>query len=213
MSHVMYCSEWVMSRIWLSHVTHCNKCVMSHIWMSQVTPMNRSCRAWQWKVATRGAQSSRGGAPWFCRVLQCVAVCLQWVAVCCSVMQCVALCCSVLQCVAVCYSVLQCVASCCSVLQCAAVCCSVLQCVAVCCREGHGEAIMSHIWMRHFTHMNESCHTYECDMSHIWMSRIVRVGDQVRLELWWRKTVNESCHTLLWLNRLTHKKGSSHTCE
>ena len=37
------------------------------------------------------------------------------------------------QCVAVCCSVLQCVVVCCSVLQCVAVCCSVLQCVAVCC--------------------------------------------------------------------------------
>ena len=76
---------------------------------------------------------------------------LQFVAVCCSVLQCVecvAVCCSVLQCVAVCCSVLQCVAcvccgcsawyassvaACCNVLQCVAVCCSVLQCVAVCC--------------------------------------------------------------------------------
>jgi len=42
---------------------------------------------------------------------------------------CVAACCNVaieLQCVAVCCSVLQCVAVCCSVLQCVAVCCSVL---------------------------------------------------------------------------------------
>jgi len=43
------------------------------------------------------------------------AVCLQGVAVCCSVLQCVAVCCSVLQRVAVCCSVLQCVAVCCSV--------------------------------------------------------------------------------------------------
>ena len=58
---------------------------------------------------------------------------MQYVAVCCSVLQCAAVCCSVLQCVAVCCSVLQCVAECCSVLQCVAVCCSVLQCVALCC--------------------------------------------------------------------------------
>ena len=75
------------------------------------------------------------------------------------------------------------------------------------------QSCASHMQMSQVTHMNESCHTYECDMSHIWMSGIVRVGDQVRLELLWRKTVNESCYTLLWLNRLTHKKGSSHTCE
>jgi len=78
---------------------------------------------------------------------------LQFVAVCCSVLQCVAIflqfsgglsslsfphphlyrliyvavCCSALQCVAVCCSVLQCVAVCCSVLQCDAVCCNVMQ--------------------------------------------------------------------------------------
>ena len=52
-------------------------------------------------------------------------------------MQYVAVCCSVLQCVAACYSVLQCVAVCCGVLQCVAVCCSVLQCVAVRCSALH----------------------------------------------------------------------------
>ena len=54
----------------------------------------------------------------------------QYVAVCCSVLQCVAVCCSALLCVAVCCIVLQCVAVCCSVFQCVPVCCSVLQCVA-----------------------------------------------------------------------------------
>ena len=49
-----------------------------------------------------------------CRVLQCVAVCLQRVAECCSVLQCV---CSVLQSVAVCCSVSQCVAVCGASLQ------------------------------------------------------------------------------------------------
>ena len=48
---------------------------------------------------------------------------LEWVAVCCSELQCVTVRCSMLQCVAVC----------CSVLQCGAVWCSVLQCVAVSC--------------------------------------------------------------------------------
>jgi len=86
----------------------------------------------------------------FVRVLQYVAVCcsvlecdtvhcnvLQCIAVCCGVLQCdvmcCSVCCSVLQCVAVCCGVLQCDVMCCSVLQCVAVCCSVLQCVAVCC--------------------------------------------------------------------------------
>ena len=65
----------------------------------------------------------------------------QYVAVCCSVLQCVAVCYSAVQsvimCCTVCCSVLQCVAACCSVLHtfilsCTG-CCSVLQCVAVCC--------------------------------------------------------------------------------
>jgi len=29
------------------------------------------------------------------------------------------------------------------------------------------EFVMSHMWMRHVTHMKESCHTYEWVMSHI----------------------------------------------
>jgi len=59
----------------------------------------------------------------------------QYVAVCCSVLQCVAVCYSAVQ------SVIMCCTVCCSVLQCVThsfilrctVCCSVLQCVAVCC--------------------------------------------------------------------------------
>jgi len=44
---------------------------------------------------------------------------------------------------------------------------------------------MSHIWMSHVTHMNESCHTYEWVMSHIWMSLVTHM--------------NESCHTYEWV--------------
>jgi len=77
-------------------------------------------------------------------MLQCVAVCWQCVAVCCSVLQCFEICWSVLakvmavtffkesaalQCVA--GTVLQCVSMCCSVLQRVAACCSVLQRVVV----------------------------------------------------------------------------------
>jgi len=71
-------------------------------------------------------------------VLQCVAVLpntdtasslpMQYVGVCCGVLQCVAECCSVLQCVAMYWSRLKCVGVSWSVLACVAVCCSVLQC-------------------------------------------------------------------------------------
>ena len=41
---------------------------------------------------------------------------------------------------------------------------------------------ISHIWMRHVTHMNESYHTYDWVMSRSWMSHITRM--------------NESCYTV-----------------
>ena len=94
---------------------------------------------------------------------------LQFVAVCCSALQCVAVwysvllgvavcckCCSIflwssqiasrrraalLQCAEVCCIALQCVAVCCSVFQCVAVCCSALQGVAVCCSVLQGVAV------------------------------------------------------------------------
>ena len=67
-------------------------------------------------------------------LLSYVQVCVCVLSVLCHVVwaQFVAVCCSVLQCVAVCCSVLQYVAVCCSVLQCVAVCCSVLQCTVSC---------------------------------------------------------------------------------
>jgi len=43
------------------------------------------------------------------------------------------------------------------------------------------EWVMSHTWMSHVTHMNESCHTHEWVMSHTWMSHVTHM--------------NESCHT------------------
>jgi len=57
-----------------------------------------------------------------------------------------------------------------------------------------------HIWMRHVTHMNASCHTYEWAMSHIWMSHVTHM--------------NESCHTYecvmshIWMRRVTHRNAS-----
>jgi len=41
---------------------------------------------------------------------------------------------------------------------------------------------MSHTWMSHVTHMDESCHTHGWVMSHTWMSHVTHM--------------DESCHTL-----------------
>jgi len=45
--------------------------------------------------------------------------------------------------------------------------------------------VMSHIWMSHATHMNESCHTNVWVMSNIWMSHATHM--------------NESCRTYEWV--------------
>jgi len=34
------------------------------------------------------------------------------------------------------------------------------------------ERVMSQIWMRHVTHVDETCHTYERVMSHMWISHV-----------------------------------------
>ena len=44
---------------------------------------------------------------------------------------------------------------------------------------------MSHIWMNHIAHVNESRHTYERVMSHTWMRHVTHT--------------DESCHTYEWV--------------
>jgi len=46
----------------------------------------------------------------------------------------------------------------------------------------YGQWVMSHMWMSHVTHVNESCHTYEWVMSHTWMlhTRARIYGQRVR---------------------------------
>jgi len=62
---------------------------------------------------------------------------------------------------------------------------------------------MSHVWMRHVTHMNESHHTYGWVMSHIWVSHVTRI--------------NASCHTYewvtshIWMSHVTRMSESCHT--
>ena len=59
------------------------------------------------------------------------------------------------------------------------------------------EWVMSHIWMSHVTHMNESFHTYEWTMSHIWISHVTHM--------------TESCHTCM--NYVTHMNEPYHRNE
>jgi len=58
--------------------------------------------------------------------------------------------------------------------------------------------VMSHIWMSHAIHTNESCYTYECDMSHIRMRHVTHM--------------NESCHTYEWVMSMTPMSNALGGC-
>jgi len=65
---------------------------------------------------------------------------------------------------------------------------------------------MSHIWMSHVTHMNESCHTHGWVMSHIWMSHVPHMNESCHTHGWvmshiWMNHIslmNDSCHVYQW---------------
>jgi len=71
--------------------------------------------------------------------------------------------------------------------------------------------VMSHIWMSHVTHMNESCRTYEWVMSHIWMSHVAHICMSHVTHM------NESCHSYgrvmshIWMSHVAHMNESRHT--
>jgi len=195
---------------------------------------------------------------------------LQCVAVCCSVLQCIAVCCSVLQCVAVCCSVLQCVATNASTIVstviliranvafsrsekaivCAAWIMLVLQHhLALYAQESgvkkrqrvrHCFRGMSHTWISHITHMDESRHAYECVILQVWKGRGTRKdcvcawrpGGNVSLEervlkgakhcparQTLTKHMNESCHTHecvmsnIWMGHVIYERFMSYMDE
>ena len=99
------------------------------------------------------------------------------------------------------------------------------------------EGVMSHIWIRHVSHMKESCRTYECTRSHIWtshvstmtyvwMSDVLQHGDDlndkwVMFHIWTRHVprINESCPTYEWVmahvrvRQVAYTNESCHTYE
>jgi len=77
---------------------------------------------------------------------------------------------------------------------------------------------MSHIWMSHVTHMNESRHTYEWVISHIWVSHVTHMNESCHTyEMSHVTHMNESCHTYewvmshIWMSHVTHMDESCHT--
>jgi len=71
---------------------------------------------------------------------------------------------------------------------------------------------MSHIWMSHVTHMNESCHTYEGVMSHMWMSHVTHTGIEAphRLILYKDESTHESTYEWVILSYHTYEWVISH---
>jgi len=89
------------------------------------------------------------------------------------------------------------------------------------------EWVMSHIWMSHGTHTNESCHTYEWGMARIWMSHGTHVNESwhtykcvlPHIRMSHVTHTSESWHTYewvmahMWMRDGTHMNESRHTYE
>ena len=88
--------------------------------------------------------------------------------------------------------------------------------------------VMSHIWMRYVTHMNETCHTFECVISHnMWTRHATHMNESRHTDEWvmshiWMSHVtymNESYYTYewvmshIWTCHVTHINESCHTYE
>ena len=71
---------------------------------------------------------------------------------------------------------------------------------------------MSHMWMRHVTHMNGSYHTWEWVMSHMWMSHVAHVNESCypHMNRPCHTNMNGPCHTY---SCPTHMNVSCHTHE
>jgi len=91
------------------------------------------------------------------------------------------------------------------------------------------ECVMSHMWMSHVTHMNESCHayewivlynhTYECVMSHVCMRHITRVNISCLPASCHTYAGSPVCHTFesdtsrIQMTHVERMNGSRHTYE
>ena len=84
----------------------------------------------------------------------------------------------------------------------------------------HFACVMSHMWMRHVTNTNESCHTREEGIARMWMSHVTCMNESCHTYEWVMSHLNESCHTLrdegmshIWMSHVTHMRESCDTYE
>jgi len=81
--------------------------------------------------------------------------------------------------------------------------------------DGSGDAmrvnewVVSHIWMSHVTHMNESCYTYLCIMSHIWMSHVTH--ECAMSQIWMSHITYQWVMSQMWMDHVTHTNKSYRT--
>jgi len=88
-----------------------------------------------------------------------------------------------------------------------------LQSRAFGCRRAGMQHVTCHcLWMNHVIYINESCHTYKCDMVHVWVSHVT-------LRMWHATHMKESCHRYEWVMSqiwncyVTHMSTTRHTHE
>jgi len=201
--------EWVLSHIWMSHVTHMNESchtyerVMSHIWMSHVTYVNESCHTCEWVMShmwmnhVTHVNESWHIYKWVLSRMDESCHTYKWVL---SYMN-----------------------ESCHLYA------WVMSRVNKSCHMWHDsyfvahaneschtyERAMSHMWMSHVTHTNESCYicmnhvTYECmphsyihirmsPVAYAWMSHVTHTNDFCHIYMYHVTHMHGSCHTYEW---------------
>jgi len=80
------------------------------------------------------------------------------------------------------------------------------------------ERVMSHVWISHVTHMDESRHTHECVMSHVGMSRLTGQSARKCWGMWNLSHLTDAgfvsrkwVTSHIWVGLVTHKNESCHT--
>jgi len=70
-----------------------------------------------------------------------------------------------------------------------------------------------HIWMSHVTHMNATCHTYECVMPWIWMSHATHTRMSQVTHTWMTHPYVAHVTSRVWMGHVTLTNESCHTLE
>jgi len=109
-------------------------------------------------------------------------------------------------------NMLQCVAVCCSVLQFVAVCYSVLQRVRISSMSSTSLSLCLAISTRWWVVVHGSCHAYEKGMSHIWMRHVAHVNESCRSHKRFMSLCLEMTESV-WMTHVAHMNASSRSCE